>query len=208
MSHWCTSPTVGSEVSHPSPPYGEPRWYGMRPFVTVSTTLGRTFSYSMRAGRSATSVAVFQYRIQLWNARTYRPTATPAGNPHYSRTTAQQRGGAEVVRHCTLPPGEHFPQTRRVRGTLHRRTGSPATPGSRVLHLRSATIYRGGQLEHTITDIVEHIRLVDPAAPDTHHVLVPVTEEGEPVTIALRGDSGKEVVCGNPVRAFGIGEME
>ena len=42
----------------------------------------------------------------------------------------------------------------------------------------------------TITDIVEHIVLVDAATPDPHHILVSVLQQLQPRTISLRCNPG------------------
>lgn len=54
---------------------------------------------------------------------------------------------------------------------------------------------------HLVAGVVEGLVLVDAAAPDADHALVPLDDEPEPVAVPLAGDAGREAVGGDPVAA-------
>jgi hypothetical protein len=53
----------------------------------------------------------------------------------------------------------------------------------------------------TIARIIEHVRLIDTAAPNTDHILPTITCECKPLPVSIVRDRCEEVVGWDPVRA-------
>ena len=51
----------------------------------------------------------------------------------------------------------------------------------------------------TITGVIEYIWLVDASAPESDHVLIPVSKKGKPIAIPLWSELGEEAVRRDPV---------
>src|SRR4051812_45225356 len=96
------------------------------------------------------------------------PTGEPFDNPRCSHKREPKKDDGATSLHCRPPHAGHFRQIRRALGKHHRQTGSLAIQGYQALneHIASGANKRESRSgPHTIANIIEYTRFVDPSTP-------------------------------------------